>query len=234
MAGRRGKIVNPLLSVVMPVDADSDSIADIIGRILAVGLRIELVVVGLGLPLGRREEVLAQQRAYGFAFIDGLGADRRGAAIRRALDQITGDLVVVQGAHGDYPPEALPELTALICQGRADVVFGSRFIDRTGRHVRQRDIGGRVLTLVANMLYNARLTDVETGCTVMRTHLVHALRLERTGADVDAELKAKILKSGCRVYEVPIGSGAPRDHRTKAAPGRLAATRVLLSQRFSA
>jgi glycosyltransferase involved in cell wall biosynthesis len=122
--------VNPLLSVVMPVYNERTTIDEIVRRVLAVPLRIELIVVDDGSTDGTGERLRALQRELDFKLVRQPNAGK-GAALRRGFAEVTGDLVVIQDADLEYSPEEFPQLIDLICQGKADVVYGSRFL---GRH----------------------------------------------------------------------------------------------------
>src|SRR5262245_30702340 len=168
MSRLRGQLIDPLLSVVMPVYNEENTIEEIIRRVLAVKLRIELIIVDDGSKDKTREilqrlsselpiEVILQPQNAG-----------KGAALRRGFQEVTGDLVVIQDADLEYSPEEFPQLIELICQGRADVVYGSRFLGRHRVFLFTHYAGNRFLTLVANILYNTMLTDMETCYKVMR------------------------------------------------------------------
>src|SRR3979411_1111096 len=124
-------IVNPLLSVVMPVYNERDTIEEIVRRVLAVPLRLELIVVDDGSSDGTREKLEILHREHGFKYVAEPVNSGKGAALRRGFAEVTGDITVIQDADLEYSPEEYPQLIDLICNGRADVVYGSRFI---GRH----------------------------------------------------------------------------------------------------
>jgi glycosyltransferase involved in cell wall biosynthesis len=117
---------------------------------------------------------------------------------------VDGDLVVIQDADLEYSPEEYPELIELICRGRADVVYGSRFIGRHRVFLFTHYVGNRILTLLTNVLYNTMLTDMETCFKVMRVEVLRSMTLRSDRFGIEPELTAKIFKRGYRVYEVPI------------------------------
>lgn len=198
------KIDNPLLSVVMPVFNEVETIDDIIRRVLASPLRLELIVVDDGSTDGTRDRLAALQQELGFRYFPQPKNMGKGAAVRRGFAEVTGDIVVIQDADLEYSPEEYPQLIDLICQGRADVVYGSRFLGRHRAFMFSHYVGNRLLTLVTNVLYNTMLTDMETCYKVMRTEVVRSMRLRSNGFDIEPELTAKIFKRGYRVFEVPI------------------------------
>src|SRR5215472_17491954 len=121
---------DPLLSVVMPVYNERTTIDEIIRRVLAVRLRIQLIVVDDGSKDGTGEVLDRLQQELKFTLLRQTNAGK-GAALRRGFAAATGDIVVIQDADLEYSPEEFPQLIELICQGKADVVYGSRFL---GRH----------------------------------------------------------------------------------------------------
>jgi glycosyltransferase involved in cell wall biosynthesis len=204
MSRLRGQLADPLLSVVMPVFNERNTIAEIVRRVLAVPLRIELIVVDDCSTDGTREILHDLQARHGFRLLLQDKNQGKGAALRRGFQAVTGDIVVVQDADLEYSPEEYPELIRLICEGRADVVYGSRFLGRHRVFLFTHYAGNRFLTLVTNVLYNTMLTDMETCYKVMRTEVVRSMTLRSDSFGIEPELTAKIFKRGYRVYEVPI------------------------------
>ncbi|MGE5833650.1 MAG: glycosyltransferase family 2 protein [Acidobacteriota bacterium] len=234
MAGLKGILTNPLLSVVMPVYNERDTIEQIIPRVLAVPLRIELIVVDDGSKDGTRELLTALRQKYEFNLIFQPKNGGKGAALRRGFQEVKGDLVVIQDADLEYSPEEFPELIQLICQGRADVVYGSRFIGRHRVFMFTHYAGNRLLTLITNAMYNTMLTDMETCYKVMRTEVLRSFTLQSNGFGIEPEITAKIFKRNYRVYEVPItydGRGYDEGKKITWRDG-VVALWVLLKYRF--
>ena len=234
MAGLKGVLKDPLLSVVMPVYNERDTIEQIIPRVLAVPIRTELIVVDDGSTDGTRDLLtqLSQQHQFKLIFQPKNGG--KGAALRRGFQEVSGDLVVIQDADLEYSPEEFPDLIELICQGRADVVYGSRFIGRHRVFMFTHYAGNRLLTLITNILYNTMLTDMETCYKVMRTEVLRAFTLDANGFGIEPELTAKIFKRNYRVYEVPItydGRGYDEGKKITWRDG-VVALWVLLKYRF--
>ena len=235
MSRLRGILRDPLLSVVMPVFNEAATIEEIVQRVLAVRLRTELIVVDDGSTDGTREVLARLQRERGFRLVLQPGNFGKGAALRRGFQEVRGDLVVVQDADLEYSPEEFPTLIELICEGRADVVYGSRFLGRHRVFLFSHYLGNRVLTLLTNILYNTMLTDMETCYKVMRTEVLRSMTLRSNGFGIEPELTAKIFKRGYRVYEVPItydGRGYDEGKKIGWQDG-LVALWVLLRYRFS-
>jgi glycosyltransferase involved in cell wall biosynthesis len=204
MSRLKGVLSNPLLSVVMPVFNERTTIEEIIPRVLAVPVRIELIVVDDGSTDGTRDLLTALQKQHNFKLIFQPANGGKGAALRRGFQDVTGDLVVIQDADLEYSPEELPDLIELICKGRADVVYGSRFLGRHRVFLFTHYLGNRLLTSITNLLYNTMLTDMETCYKVMRTEVLRSFSLESNGFGIEPELTAKIFKRRYRVYEIPI------------------------------
>jgi glycosyltransferase involved in cell wall biosynthesis len=204
MSGLRGVLTDPLLSVVMPVFNEHATVEEVIRRVMRVPLRIQLIVVDDGSTDGTRERLTALQKEIDFTLLLQPRNMGKGAALRAGFAAVRGDLAVVQDADLEYSPEEFPMLIELICQGRADVVYGSRFLGRHRVFLFTHYLGNRFLTLLTNILYNTMLTDMETCYKVMRTEVLRSMTLRSNGFGIEPELTAKIFKRGYRVYEVPI------------------------------
>jgi glycosyltransferase involved in cell wall biosynthesis len=202
--GRRTALQNPLLSVVMPVFNERTTIEEIIGRVLAVPLRIELIVVDDCSTDGTRAMLVELQKQRGFTLLLQERNQGKGAALRRGFGAVTGDMVVIQDADLEYSPEEFPQLVELIVDGRADVVYGSRFLGRHRVFLFTHYVGNWALTLLTNILYNTMLTDMETCYKVMRREVLTGMNLQSNGFGIEPEMTAKIFKRHYRVYEVPI------------------------------
>jgi glycosyltransferase involved in cell wall biosynthesis len=195
---------DPVLSVVMPVFNERDTIEEIIHRVLAVKMRIELIVIDDKSTDGTSEILDELQKAHGFVLLKQPHNRGKGAALRRGIAAVTGDLVIFQDADLEYSPEEYPLLTELIRTGRADVVYGSRFLGRHRVFLLTHYMGNRLLTFITNVLYNTMLTDMETCYKVMRTDVLRSMKLKSNGFGIEPELTAKVFKRRYRVYEVPI------------------------------
>ena len=235
MSRIRGAIADPLLSVVMPVYNERETIREIITRVLAVPMRTELIVVDDCSTDGTRDLLTELQRERGFKLFLQEKNGGKGAALRRGFAEVTGDIVVIQDADLEYSPEEFPDLVALICQGRADVVYGSRFLGRHRVFLFTHYAGNRLLTILTNILYNTILSDMETCYKAMRTDVLQSFRLESNGFGIEPELTAKIFKRKYRVYEVPItydGRGYEEGKKITWRDG-VVALWVLLKYRFT-
>jgi glycosyltransferase involved in cell wall biosynthesis len=235
MAGIKGKLTNPLLSVVMPVYNERDTIESMIARVLAVpDLRVELIVVDDGSKDGTSDILRELLKKYSFKLFHKPNGGK-GSALRLGFKEVTGDLVVIQDADTEYSPEEFPELIELICQGRADVVYGSRFLGRHRVFLFTHYLGNLFLTFLTNVLYNTMLTDMETCYKAMRIEVLRSFSLDSNGFGIEPEMTAKIFKRGYRVYEVPItydGRGYEEGKKITWRDG-VVALWVLLKYRFT-
>jgi glycosyltransferase involved in cell wall biosynthesis len=204
MSRLRGVLHDPVLSVVMPVFNESATIDEIVRRVLAVPMRTELIVVDDCSTDGTRDMLIALQKELGFTLLLQPHNMGKGAALRRGFAEVHGDIVAIQDADLEYSPEEFPMLIELITQGRADVVYGSRFLGRHRVFLFSHYLGNRALTLLTNILYNTMLSDMETCYKVMRVEVLRSMTLQSNGFGIEPELTAKIFKRGYRVYEVPI------------------------------
>jgi glycosyltransferase involved in cell wall biosynthesis len=197
------------LSVIIPVYNEEQTINEVIDRVWAVDLgeiEKEVIIADDGSTDATARIVDAHRYIR-----EGLVQIRhnpinlgKGAAVRLGLSMATGDVLLIQDADLELDPQEYGRLLEPILQGRADIVFGSRFLLASGRVPLKTRWANRFLTALTNVLFLARLTDMETAYKVFRREVMSDLRLRCVGFDFEPEITAKFLLAGHRIVEVPI------------------------------
>ena len=194
------------LSVVIPVYNEVGTIKEIVRRVQAVALEKEIVIVDDYSTDGTREHLREISQNHGNVNV--LYHDHnqgKGAALRTGFHALTGDIVVIQDADLEYDPTQYPLLLEPILDGRADVVYGSRFLGGPHRVLFfWHYVGNKLLTLLSNMLTNLNLTDMETCYKVFKKEVLHEIELKSNRFGFEPEFTAKVAKKDYRIYETPI------------------------------
>ena len=196
------------LSVVMPVYNERATVEASVTRVRALDrdLDLEIICVDDGSSDGTREVLSRLESEH---VIDRLILHERnagkGSAVRTGIEHATGEVIVVQDADLEYDPRELPRLMEPIVDGRADAVFGSRFLGGAHRVLYfWHSVGNGLLTLLSNMLTDLNLTDMETCYKMVRADLMKSLPLRTRRFGIEPELTARLAQAGARIYEVPI------------------------------
>lgn len=195
------------LSVVMPVYNEQATLSEVVSRVLAVPLDVELICVDDGSTDGSREVLAQLQVAHPQIRVllqpNNIG---KGAALRRGIQQATGDFIIIQDADLEYDPSDYPALLRPLLEGKADVVYGSRFLGSGPHRVLYfwHSVANQILTLISNALTNMNLTDMETCYKIFRREIIQSIPIEEDRFGFEPEITVKIAKRRLRVYEVGI------------------------------
>ena len=205
------------LSVLVPVYNEEGTLEEVVRRVCAFPMAKEIILVDDG-SKDRSREILTRlaeenQRAdYAHNALNQIKVffqltnEGKGAAIKTAMSHVTGDVVLVQDADLEYDPKDYTALLAPIEAGQADVVYGTRFAGGGAHRVLffWHSLGNRALTLISNMLTNLNLSDMEVGYKVFRAEALKGVELKSKRFGFEPEITMKLVKKGCRFYEVPI------------------------------
>jgi len=199
----------PFLSVLMPALNEARTISQVLDAVLASPVDLEVVLVDDGSTDQTWELMEARAgvdpRVHAHRRLVNGG---KGAAIRTALGSARGEVVLIQDADLEYDPADYPRLLEPILSGKATVVYGSRAFSSHTAYSYWYVMGNRLVTLATNLMYNCYLSDMETGYKVMPRELALSLDLRARGFELEPEITAKLLRSGQRIYEVPVSYAA--------------------------
>jgi len=200
------------LSVVIPVHNEKKTLDELISRVEAVNLDKEIIIVDDASTDGTRQLLKKYEEREKFKVIYQQKNTGKGSALRVGFDKAEGEIIIVQDADLEYDPTDYPELLKPILDGRADVVYGSRFLGGPHRvFFFWHYVGNKILTTLSNMCTNLCLTDMETGYKVFRRTVLDAFTLKSNRFGFEPEFTCKVALNKFRIYEVPI-SYSGRDY----------------------
>jgi len=205
------------LSIVIPVFNEVKTIEEVIVRVRNTPYSKELIIVDDCSTDGTRE-LLGKIKTDGMKIHYHNKNQGKGAALRTGFKMVQGDIVIIQDADMEYDPNDYANLLEPIMDGKAEVVYGSRFLSRNQLfHCKKffyltHFLGNKFLNILLNILYNSKLTDMETCYKVMKKEALDSIELTESRFDIEPAITANLLLKGYNIYEVPI-SYSPRDYR---------------------
>lgn len=198
-------MINSLsLSVIIPCYNEVQTIEEVVQAVLATELVDEIIIVDDGSTDGTRD-ILPKLKNESVRIIYHEKNQGKGAAVSTGFKTAKGDVFLIQDADLEYDPRDYPQLLKPILEGKAKVVYGSRFLGGPRKTMFFWNmVANKILTLCTNILYNTILSDMETCYKVFRAEVVKNITIRSKRFDVEPEITAKVLKQGIRIYEVPI------------------------------
>ena len=193
-----------LLSVIIPAYNEIEFIDELLRRVKDTPYDKEIIIVDDCSTDGTRE-YLKKLKGNGIVTVFQDKNEGKGAALKAGMAAVTGDIVLIQDADLEYDPREYPVLLQPILEGKADVVYGSRFLGGPHRVLYfWHYVGNSMITLLSNMFTNLNLTDMETCYKVFRKEVINGITIESKRFGVEPEITAKVAKAGWRIFEVPI------------------------------
>ena len=230
-----GAVPAQRVTFIVPVHNEERTIGQVLDLVSGLELDKQVIVVDDGSTDGTSSVLSAWERNNEVTVLSQPNRGK-GAAIRAAIPYVEGDIVVIQDADMEYDPADVPLLVDPIMRGVADVVFGSRLTGgRPQRaHMFWHKVGNQFLSLLTSILFNTTLSDMETGYKVFRRSVLDKIHIRSDRFNFEPEITAKVAKTRCRVYEVPISySGRTYDEGKKiGARDGLAALWAIIKFRF--
>ncbi|MBT3515608.1 MAG: glycosyltransferase family 2 protein [Nitrospina sp.] len=193
------------LSIVIPVYNEKKTLSELVSRVEAVNLEKEIIIIDDASTDGTRDLLKKYEGQERFKVIYQSKNAGKGSALRAGFEKAEGEIIIVQDGDLEYDPKEYPQLIKPILDGRADVVYGSRFLGGTHRvFFFWHYVGNKVLTTISNMCTNLCLTDMETGYKIFRREVLDAFTLKCNRFGFEPEFTSKVARHSFRVYEVPI------------------------------
>lgn len=194
-----------MISIVMPAYNEASTVGEVVWRVRKAEPNAEVIVVNDGSTDGTATILEQLQKDYDLKVITHERNMGKGAAVRSALSEVNGDVIIIQDADLEYDPKDYPKLLEPILDGRADVVYGSRFLGGPHRAMYfWHSLGNKLLTFFSNMMNNLNLTDMETGYKAFKRGVLEGIIIKSDRFGFEPELTAKFARKGLRIYEVPI------------------------------
>lgn len=192
------------VSIIIPVYNEKNTIQHVIEQVQQAPYQKEIIIVDDGSSDGTREILQQRQWPENVHIFYHEKNRGKGAGIRTAVQYASKEVIVIQDADLEYDPKDLAVVLRPIIDGKADVVYGSRFLGIHRAFLFWHYLGNKLLTLLTNVLYNNMLTDMETGYKAFRAPILKSMTIRSNRFDFEPEITAKVLKRHYRIYEVPI------------------------------
>jgi len=191
------------LSVIIPVYNEKETILKILEKVQKVPIEKEIIIIDDGSNDGTTE-ILKNIKDKNIKIIFKKVNEGKGSAIREGLKYVKGEIIVIQDADLEYEPMDWIKMVELIEEKNVDVVYGSRVLGRGKKSSLFFYLGGRILSIITNILYNAKITDEPTCYKMFKKKVIKSIELKCKGFEFCPEITAKIRKKGYKIYEVPI------------------------------
>lgn len=226
---------DPLVSIIIPIYNEQALIREVLRRVRALAFRKQLILVDDASQDGTYQILLEEQAAQADTLVLHHARNRgKGAAIRTGLEQARGEIVLIQDADLEYRPEDLPGLLEPLIEGRAEVVYGSRFLGEIKRMRLPNKVANHLLAWMVSLFYGQRITDEATAYKVFRREVIQGLALTCERFEFCPEVTAKVLRQGHAILELPVTFVARTPEEGKKIGWRdfITAVRVLIACRF--
>ena len=223
------------LSVIIPVFNEESTVAELVRKVQSLSLDKEIIIVNDGSSDGTRAALAPFENVAGLRVHHSPVNLGKGASVRIGFSYAKGDIVTVQDADLELDPDEYHALIRPILDGQADVVYGSRFLGKGRKGKLTFYLANRALASLTNVLYGAKLTDIETCYKLFRKDVIPTLKLRASRFEIEPELTAQVLKKGWRIVELPIGYEPRGDDAGKKISWKdgFAAVAMLVQQRLN-
>ncbi len=190
------------LSVIVPIFNEEKTVVKVLQKLLASTEVFEVVVVDDGSTDGSLKKIqqLKHKKLRVFSKANG----GKGSAVRYGLEKVTGDYVLIQDSDLEYDPDDIPVLVEPVKKGKAEVIYGSRFLGSHSNLLFWHRVGNSFLNFVVNIMYDTTLSDMETCYKLLPTELFRSLDIKANKFDMEPEITCKMLRKKVKIYEVPI------------------------------
>jgi len=193
-----------MLSVIIPIYNEKDTLIGILEKVKSVPIEKEIIIVDDGSEDGTRDLLNSFKSEKGMKIVFQEKNKGKGSAIQTGLQYVMGEVIIIQDADLEYNPQDYMKLVPPVESGKADVVYGSRILGNNKRSYDRYYWGGRLVTFFANLLYGLNLTDAYTCYKVFKKEILDSIHLSSKGFEFCAEVTAKVSRLGYRIVEVPI------------------------------